>query len=136
MTINYWAVLAATVAAWIFGAAFYGLLGERWMIALGRSKEAIEARRAHKAVPVVAMIVSFIAELVMALVLAGLMAHVGAYSVRTGLVTAALCWFGFVLTTTATNHGYQQARPALTLIDNAHWLGVLLLQGAILGALG
>ena len=136
MTINYWGIPAAAVAAWVFGAAYYGALGGKWMAALGRSEKEIEARRAQKAVPVVPMIVSFVAELVMAFILAGLMAHLGGFSVRTGLLTGAICWFGFVLTTTATNHGYQQAKPSLTLIDSAHWLGVMLIQGAVLGALG
>ncbi|MFO1114757.1 MAG: DUF1761 domain-containing protein [Beijerinckiaceae bacterium] len=136
MTINYWGVLAATIAAWFFGAAYYGALGEKWMVALGRSQQQIEARRAKKAVPVVPMIVSFVAELVMAFTLAGLMAHMGGFSVRAGLIAGAICWFGFILTTVATNNGYQQAKPSLTLIDSAHWLGVMLIQGAVLGALG
>ena len=30
-------------------------------------------------------------------------------------------------------HAFQGARPSLTFIDGGHWLGVLLIQGAILG---
>jgi hypothetical protein len=40
---------------------------------------------------------------------------------------------GFVITTMAVNHAFQGARGSLTLLDGGHWLGVLLVQGAILG---
>lgn len=138
MTINYWSVLAATVAAWIFGAVYYGVLGEKWMAALGRSEADIKARREKKVVPVVPMIVSFIAELLMAFMLAGLIAHLdgGAATVKAGLLTGGFVWLGFVVTVLATNYGYQQMKPSLTIIDCLHWLGVLLIQGAVLGAMG
>lgn len=38
-----------------------------------------------------------------------------------------------VITTMAVNHAFQGQRGALTLTDGGHWLGVLLIQGAILG---
>ena len=55
---------------------------------------------------------------------------------RSGLLSGAFCWLGFVATTLAVNHGYQGTRWMLTLIDGAHWLGVLLIQGLIIGWLG
>ena len=45
-------------------------------------------------------------------------------------------WLGFVITTMAVNNAFRGAKPALTLIDGGHWLGVLLLQGAVIGWLG
>ena len=33
--INYVGILAAAVAAWLVGAAWYGVLGKQWMAALG-----------------------------------------------------------------------------------------------------
>ena len=55
---------------------------------------------------------------------------------RTGLITGALCWLGFIGTTLMVNDGYQGNRWALTAIDGGHWLGVLLIQGAIIGWMG
>ena len=46
---------------------------------------------------------------------------------------AALCWFGFVLTTIVVNNAYSGRQVMLTAIDGAHWLGVLVIIGAILG---
>jgi hypothetical protein len=41
-----------------------------------------------------------------------------------------------VITTLAVNHAFQGSKRALTLIDGGHWLGVLLLQGAVIGLMG
>ncbi|MBM3524115.1 MAG: DUF1761 domain-containing protein, partial [Alphaproteobacteria bacterium] len=34
------------------------------------------------------------------------------------------------------NHGFQGVKRALTVIDGGHWLGVLLIQGVIIGWMG
>ncbi len=137
MALDLLAVFAAAVASWIFGAVFYGALGGTWMAALGRSEAQIAARAAQRVAPVGPMIVSFVAELIMAATLAGLLAHLsGAPSIRAALVAAALVWLGFVVPALATNYAYQNAKPALTIIDSAHWLGVLLLQALVIAALG
>jgi hypothetical protein len=34
------------------------------------------------------------------------------------------------------NHVFTNQKPALTAIDTGHWLAVLLLQGAVIGAFG
>ena len=52
------------------------------------------------------------------------------------MITAAFMWLGFVITTLSVNNAFQGAKPALTVIDGGHWLGVLLLQGAIIGLMG
>jgi hypothetical protein len=79
-----------------------------------------------------------VAELVMAFVLAGVIGALfdGRYALESGLLTAVIVWLGFVVTTTVVNHRFNKARPMLTAIDAGHWLAVLLVQGAILGAFG
>jgi hypothetical protein len=37
------------------------------------------------------------------------------------------------MTSMAVNHAFQGAKRTLTLLDGGHWLGVLLIQGALLG---
>ena len=71
----------------------------------------------------------------MAWVLAGVIGHLGtgAITLRSGVIAGALMWLGFVATTLAVNHTFQGAKPILTLLDGGHWLGVLLLQGAVIG---
>lgn len=48
----------------------------------------------------------------------------------------ASVWLGFVATTLAVNHTFQGAKKELTLIDGGHWLGVLLVQGLLIGWMG
>src|SRR5512139_4230458 len=127
-------IVSAAIAAWLFGAAYYGLLGRKWMAAQGKSVEQCQAENADRsaALKVTPFILSFIALLVMASILSGVMFHVNIYTVRAGAISGALCWLGFVLTTLAVNNAYTFRRLSLTVIDAGHWLGVLAIMGAIL----
>jgi hypothetical protein len=135
--VNYWAILAAAVAAWIFGAVYYGLLAKPWMAASGRTEAEIKAKQGTPAF-YVPFVLSFVAALVMAWVLAGIIGHLGPGQVtlRNGIISGFFAWLGFVLTTLAVNNAYGGRRPALTVIDAGHWLGVLLIMGAVIGAVG
>lgn len=84
----------------------------------------------------VPFVLAFAAELVMAWVLAGIVGHIGKVTVKDGLISAFLVWLGFVIATMAVNHAYSKAKPALTAIDGGHWLGVLLIQGLVIGLFG
>lgn len=130
--LNYISVIAAAVASYAFGAAWYMGLSKQWLAAIGKTKEDAEGGS------MLPLVISFAAQLVMAYVLAGLIGHLGEGNVtaRNGIISGAFVWFGFVATTLATNHAFEGARPSLTLIDGGHWLGVLLIQGAIIGWLG
>jgi hypothetical protein len=112
------------------------VLSRSWLAALGKSDDELKAS-AGFAVP---MAVTFVAQLVMAVVLAGLLAHLlkGGVpaNVRNGMLSAAFIWTGFVATTMAANHSFQGAKRMLTVIDAGHWLGVMLIQGAIIGGWG
>lgn len=132
MTINHLAVVLAAIAAFMFGAVWYNVLSGPWLAARGITKEAM----AGKSMSPVPFVVSFISLLVMAFVLAGLLVHMGGTTLRAGLVAGALCWLGFVIPTMATNYAFHGNKPSLTLIDGGHWLGVLLIQGAIIGWFG
>jgi hypothetical protein len=74
----------------------------------------------------------------MAWVLAGMVGHlgVGQVTVKNGMVSAAFAWVGFVATTLTINYAFGGRRPMLTVIDGAHWLGVLLIEGAVIGVFG
>jgi hypothetical protein len=84
----------------------------------------------------VPFIIAFAALLVMAWMLAGVFLHLSrggiALTLRSGLISGALIWAGFVTTSLIVNHAFQGAKRMLTLIDGGHWLGVLLIQSAVL----
>lgn len=133
--INYTAIFVAALASFVFGAVYYGVLGKPWMAAQGKSEADI--KNSGRPLPML-LVLSFVSALIMAWVLAGIIGHLGPgrVTVRNGIVSGLFAWVGFVATTMTVNHGYQGARWSLTAIDSGHWLGVLLLQGAIIGWFG
>ena len=131
---SYLGVLVAAIAGFAFGAAWYTALSRQWMAARGLTEAEARARTGPSPLP---FVVSFVALLIMAWMLSGILLHLArggtAMSARSGLVSGFFLWLGFVITTMAVNHAFQGERRMLTLIDGGHWLGVLLIQGAILG---
>ena len=101
------------------------------MAGLGKSKEDCD-----KPMPLVPLVIASVACLVLAYMLAGLMGHLANVTIRGGVISAFFVWIGFVLTTVATNHAFEGMKPVVTAIDAGHWLAVLVLMGAIIGAFG
>lgn len=130
---NYLAVVVAALAGFGVGAVWYTVFGKAWLRALGKSEEDIKCDGRAQPLP---FIIALVADLVMAIMLAGLMGHLGGISVKHGLISALFVWVGFVITTMGVNHTFSGASPKLTLIDGAHWLVVLLVMGAIIGGIG
>lgn len=128
-SLNYLAVIAAAVASFVFGGIWYSALSKHWVDATGHEPAAFKDSLGL-------YLITFAAQLVMAWTLAAVLVHLGQGGVRTGLVAALVAWFGFVVSTMTVNYAYHGARPKLTLIDGAHWLGVLLIQGFVLGFWG
>ena len=132
--INYLAIAIATLASFGFGAIYYTALSKPWLAALGKSEDELRARASSKT----PFIIGFVGELIMAWVLAGAVGHLGPGQVtlRNGMISAFILLAGFVITTMTINHGYEGAKRTRTLIDGAHWLGVMLIQGLVIGLFG
>ena len=133
--VNYLAVILAAIASFVFGGIWYGAFSKQWMAALGKSRD--ELTQSSGSIPW-PLIIAFVAELVMAIMLAGAIGHLGADQVTlwNSVVTAFFIWLGFILTTLLVDHAFQMQPRHLTAIDSAHWLGVILIQGAIIGLMG
>jgi len=134
--LNLFAVVLAAVVSFMFGWLWYGILFPRqWTAAVGKTETDMKAQGGPSPTP---FVISFIALLVMAWVLGSIIQNLGPGEVtlRHGALTGALFWLGFVATTLVVNHTFQGAKPALTFLDGGHWLGVLLLQGGVIGWLG
>ena len=126
--LNYLAVLVAAVAGFAFGGIWYGVLfGKRWRAIVG--VDAFKPRPTQ-------MLIAFVAHLLMAWMLAGVVGHLGEVTITRTLISAAFLWVGFVLTTMIVNHRFQSSPWSLTAIDGGHWLGVLLVMGLVIGWLG
>ena len=129
--VNHVAVAVAAFAAFAFGAVFYGALSKPWMKAARVDPS--------KGGPIVPLLVnSVVWELVMAFVLAGVIGHLGAgqVTVKNGMISGLFVWIGFLLPSMAINHRYEGFKWDLTIIDGAHWLGVAVIMGAVIGWFG
>ena len=127
--INYLAVLIAAAASFASGAAWYGALGKHWMTAAGVTEADLSTGKTI-------YLVAAACQLVMAFLLAGVIGHLGQIDLTGGLTTAFFVWLGFVVTSMTVNHRFQGRSWNLTAIDGGYWLVAMLIQGAIIGALG
>jgi hypothetical protein len=136
--VNWTAVLLAAAAAWMFGAIYYGILGKAWIAAQGKTMAMCKAENADKSSVAKAtpFVLSFLAEVIMAWALYGILTHMGLFTLRAGAISGALIWLGFVLTTIAVNNAYSGRKTLLTVIDAGHWLGALIIIGAVVGYFG
>ncbi|MGX5843331.1 DUF1761 domain-containing protein [Mesorhizobium sp. ArgA1] len=129
--VNWLAVVVAAVLAWLFGAVWYMALSKPWL----KAAKLDPATMSKSKLP---FVISFITELIMALVVALVVGAMtgGEPALTAGLVFGFVLWLGFVATTLTANHRYQNFGWDLTLIDGGHWLGVLLIIGAVIGWFG
>jgi hypothetical protein len=129
--VNWLAVIVATVASMALGVVWYMVLSKQWMAAVGKSREELQPNDPSP------YIWSVVVQLVMAYFLALLTPKLfDQTTVTAGLLCGAHMWVGFVITSMILNHRYQGAKWSLTLIDGGYLLGVLLLQGLIIGLFG
>src|SRR5712671_5756620 len=130
--VNYLAVFVAALVAWLAGAGWYMALGKFWMAALGTTPEKMQAMKGEPGA-FLPFIYAFLAELIMAWALAGLIGHLGPgqVTIRNGIISGAFCWLGFVMTTMLVNNSFGRRDWRLLLIDGGHWLVVLVLIGAV-----
>ena len=107
-------VLAAAVAAYVFGAIWYSIMAKPWMAAAGLTEETINRKNP------VPYIISFIA----VILVAGMMRHIFASSGVDTVFYGALSGFGLGLFVAvpwlATNYGFAQRPPVLTAIDGTY----------------
>lgn len=130
VAVNWLAIVLATVASFAFGAVWYMGLSKQWLDAVGKTKEQL-------GVGYTPFIWSAVVELVMAYVLALITPLLmGGISIGAAIQVAVLMWVGFVITTLIMNHRYEGMKWSLTIIDGLHILGVLIIQGVVIGIFG
>ena len=136
--INHLAILIAAIVGWLGGAVYYTLLAKPWVAAQGLTVDQHRAQLAAKTgiAKAAPFILAFVANLVMAWILAGMVGHLGAVTIRSAVISGLFVWFGFVVTTLTVNNAFGGRRYLLTVIDAGHWLLVVVLMGAVIGWMG
>ena len=126
--INYLSVVLAAVAGMMAGAAWYGAFAKQWMKAVGFTEQPTPNPKIY--------IVALISQFLIAYILAGVIGHIGSFTIGGGILSALFCWAGFTLAPMMTNHRFQGNGWDLTVIDAGYWFVVFALQGAIIGWMG
>ncbi len=100
VSVNYLAVLAASVVSMLIGWAWYSpmVLGKQWMKEVGKRPEEIKKDMQGKA-----MAMAFVATLIMAYVLAHFVQYVTAVTLGDGVQLGFWIWLGFIAPVVATS---------------------------------
>jgi hypothetical protein len=130
--INYAAVLAAAIAAWILAIVWYQILIKQWLARQGKTETELGPRRYPKAY----VLWVFVVELIMARILADVVGHNGDVTLSNGIIWGVLCFTGFVGPVMVTSSYLLGRRGMLGVIELGYWLVALVLMGAIIGAFG
>jgi len=130
--INYIAVLLCGIVAMGIGALWYSpmLFGKIWVASIDKTEEELE----KDFQPLKAYSVSFLAQLVMAFVLALLLRYVNAATPEEGIRLGFMVWIGFTATTMTVNFLFEGKTFKHFLVDSSYHFIVLMLSGLILGA--
>ncbi|HXW97222.1 MAG TPA: DUF1761 domain-containing protein [Gemmatimonadales bacterium] len=127
------AVLIAALLGFAIGFIWYSpvLFGGIWMQGHGYTPERLEAMKGS--FPMIYGL-SFVCQLVMAIVISVLLGLTGASGAAGGAKIGALGWLGFAATTGLTNNLFSDAPLSLFAVDTGYQLVYLVLMGAFLGA--
>lgn len=131
MQFPYMAVLAAGVVAFVFGAVWYMSLGKAWQRAQGLDPNNCKPGK----MAIAPMAASFLGVIVMAAVVGILLQGMGVEGWMRGAQVGLTLGIGLLLPSVIVNNMFQQKKPLLSVIDGAHWVLVLTLEGAVLGAM-
>ena len=126
--LNYVAIVVAGIVYWCIQAAWYTLLGNQWLDALGKSRADM-----HNTSPI-PFIGSFICDIIVAWALAWVLTRTGRTTAIAGAITGAALSIGFVATILLTNYLFEEASRALFYINAGCSLVGMTAAGAIVGA--
>lgn len=132
-SLNWFAVVLATLAAFILGAVWYSFLfGRAWMRELGFTQEQLSQQGGMARIFGTTLVLTFVMALGLALLWHPL--DPATLNWRVGLTHGLFVGLAFVATSMGINYLYQRKSFVLWAIDAGYQVLFLGLQGAIIGA--
>src|SRR3989344_2720713 len=129
--VNYLVILVSAIISFIIGALWYSLLfGKSWTKLMGFSAKDIE--KTKKKSMAKTYFIGFIAQLIMAYVLANFVIYADAKTFLEGIQVGFFIWLGFVATISLGMILWENKPIKLYLINTGYWLVSLIIQGMIL----
>lgn len=134
MTINYIAVIASAVVAFVVGFVWYGpLFGKQWMKLSGMTSESMKGMKMN---PKQSMALAFLGTLVLAVVLDYFLMAMGVTDVLGAVKLAFWVWLGFFVTTLSGSVLWEGKSPKLYLFSIVYHLVSLAIIAAVLVLVG
>lgn len=132
--VDWIAALVAGLVGYALGALWYSplMLGRPWQRYMGWHDRTAEERKALQKRAAPAYGASFVAWLVMAVVLAVLIGWADPTGWVDGAAVGALAWLGFVATTGITQNLFHSRSMGLFLVDGGYQLVSMMVMGAII----
>ena len=134
MTINYLAVLIATLVFYFIGAVYYTMFSKQWVVSRQTTMEKLGKEKplwGHKAAP---FAISFVLTFLLFFIFANLLTMMsGKLDWMIGSKVGFMIWLGFCMPVTVINNAYQNHTKMLSFIDTLYFLMGLVIGGSILG---
>lgn len=129
-SVNFLAVLVATIASFVAGSLWYGpLFGKQWMKMMNFTPKSMKSM---KLTPMKAMTMGFLTYLVMIYVIALFLKMAQVATLTDGLIVGFWIWFGFIATTTLSSFLWEGKSIKLYLFNNAYnLLNMLIISGIL-----
>lgn len=124
-SVNIWAVLVSGVAYFAVGALWYGLLGEPWMKALGKTSDELASNP-------IDYVVSLLCEILIAFAVAVGLNAFGAAGILEAIFVTTVLWFGFSLLPTIVHYAYEDRTFGLLAINKGYDLVGMIIAAIIL----
>ncbi len=129
-SVNYLAVLVATIASFVSGFLWYGpLFGKKWQKMMKFTEKSMKSMNLT---PMKAMTLGFITTLITVYVLAMFIKVAGATTISGGLLVGFWIWLGFIATTTLGSYLWEGKSLNLYFFNNAFNIINILIVSAIL----
>ena len=130
MRTNWLAVIAAAIAHFVLGAAWFGGMKSAWLAGTGKTEQEL----LQQGSPALAYSIAFVSNLIMALVLAKVIAASGRWSATGGMRVGLVLGFGLAFTAMVTELVFEARSTPFLLIAGGYPVAGCVLMGAILGA--
>ena len=127
---NYWAILVAAAACFLFEAVWYSIFLQPWLNGIGRTRAWLMGTGVN---PNLQYATALVSAAVMAAAISCIIQLTGPQTVLRGIKAGVLLWLGFVLTTCSTEYVFEVRPFSLLGINAGFWLGGMILMGAIVG---
>ncbi len=124
---NWWAILVATVLAFVLGGLWYGpLFGKAWLAAMGKTEDDIEPSASP-------FVISFFTALLTAITLAWLVHALSITGWGAGALLGLVTGIGFIATAMASDTAFCGWGLRLFIIQSGYRVVYSVVMGALLG---